>query len=57
MVDEIKITPEMIEAGKDALWDTHIYDCDNLNQATPEEAVVEIYQAMALLAKKEPNQN
>lgn len=45
-IEEIVITPEMIEAGVDALWDAHIYDSDNPNGATPEEAVTEIYQAM-----------
>lgn len=48
MPPEVEITPAMIAAGVDALWDAHIYDSDNPNGATPEEAVTEIFQAMTL---------
>lgn len=54
MPPEAKITPGMIAAGLAALSETHIYDCENMNQASPEEAVTAIYQAMLAQAQAEP---
>ncbi len=50
MPPEIKITPGMIAAGVEALWATNIYNTDKMSQAEPEEAVTEIFQAMALVS-------